>query len=600
MDGGGSRALGAAAERVTSLMDARGFAFPLNVYAHMLALEEGRVDALHYGLFEREDEPVGQAQERASARLWAALPPPCRTLEVGIGLGTTLQRLQAAGYAVVGLTPDAAQVGEARARHGQGLDLRVSTLEAFDGRGGPWELMLFQESAQYIAPLDLFEAADRVLAPAGAQIVVMDEFALQRRDAGDTGLHDLAAFKALARRLGWNLVHEEDLSGTAAGTVAAIARLVRRHRQALRNDLALDDGSLQGLLDACARYAELYASGVYGYRLLRLQRPRRPARRLASVRAAQAPAVRTLLQHTFDVPMSQAVWDWKYGEGRGRAVALWEGEALLAHYGGMTRRVRIDGRSELACQVGDVMVSARANAGLVREGALHQVSATLLEAQIGWGRPHLLGFGFPNARAMKVAERIGLYAPVDAIVELRWPPLTEAERWREKLWRRREIDLSRLGDDDADARTLEQAWLRMAAALPRSVLPERDLDWLRYRYAQRPEVEYRVRLCESRVGHGQTGAYVLRDHGDHVELMDLVGPPSIWDRLLRAARRDAGPRPLHAWVSASHRVLLERAAPGAIEQPIQVTVPSCVHTPGPAPETLRGRWFLMSGDTDSR
>lgn len=573
---------------------------PADLHAHLLALAEGRVDHPRHGLPEQDDELLWRAQERANRHLWSTLPGPCRTLQVGIGSGSTLCRLVQAGYQAVGLTPNARQATEALVRHGEALDLRISTLETFDGAGGPWDLLLVQESAHSIAPLTLFEAADRLLVSDGAQMVVMGEFALQRRSAGDTGLHDLPAFKALACRLGWTIEHDLDLSVEATGTVRAIERLLRRQRQTPRRDLALGDGALQGLLDAAARCTELYACGVYAYRLLRLHRPRRPARRLAAIHAGHAPAMRALFERTFGVAMSETAWTWKYGAGRGHAVGLWKGDTLLAHYGAMSRRVRIDGRTELACQIGDVMVSAQANAGLAREGALHQVSATLLEAQIGWGRPHLLGFGFPNARAMKVAARLGLYAPVDAVVELRWSALNEAEDWREKLWRQRTIELDRLRDDEADARALGRAWERMAKALPRSLLPERDLAWLRYRYAQRPEVAYRVRLCESRIGRCPAGAYVLRDHGAFMELIDLIGPPSDWHRLLRAARRDAGQKPLHTWVSASHRTLLERAAPGAVEQPINVIVPTCAHTSGPTAEALRDRWFLMAGDTDAR
>ena len=90
-------------------MTAREFSFPLNVYGALLEWTQGRLDHLHYGLFDRADEPVIQAQERASERLWAQMPPPCRVLEVGIGVGTTLQRLRERGYDPLGVTPEPAQ-----------------------------------------------------------------------------------------------------------------------------------------------------------------------------------------------------------------------------------------------------------------------------------------------------------------------------------------------------------------------------------------------------------------------------------------------------------------------------------------------------------
>lgn len=594
-------------------MTVASFAFPLNVYGRMLELGEGRLQHLHYGLFEREGEPVWQAQERASERLWQALPPPCRVLEVGVGVGTTLRRLADAGYRATGLTPDAAQIAEVRARHGHGLDLRTAALESFDGAGGPWELLLLQESAQYIEPLKLFEAADRLLVAEGAELVVMDEFALRRSEPGHTGLHERDAFVALAQRMGWQLVLEQDLSSSAAGTVQAISRLVRQQRAALLRDLPVGEALLDGLLDSARRYASLYAEGVYGYRLLRLRRPERPALRLAALQPEQSAAVRRLFERTFDKPLSEAEWQWKYGQGRGHAVGLWregegegEGEGeLLAHYGAMTRGLSIDGRLLAACQVGDVMVSPEANRGLGRQGgALHRVSATLLEQQIGWGKPHLLGFGFPNARAMKVAERLGLYAPVDEVLQLEWAPLPAAagsgKRWRDRLWRVRALDAAALvpGAGGGDVLALQRAWQQMAAALPQSLLPQRDPAWLHHRYGCRPGVRYQLQLLEGRLGQGTAGAYVLREHEHHVDLVDLIGPPAHWPRLLQAARRDAAALPLRTWITASHRALLEREVPARSASAIDVIVPTSVHSPGPAPEALRGRWLLMPGDTD--
>src|SRR5439155_10668522 len=42
----------------------RDFYYTLNVFMHVLTLEEGGVEHLHYGLFERVDEPICAAQER--------------------------------------------------------------------------------------------------------------------------------------------------------------------------------------------------------------------------------------------------------------------------------------------------------------------------------------------------------------------------------------------------------------------------------------------------------------------------------------------------------------------------------------------------------
>lgn len=578
------------------------FAFPLNVYARMLELDEGRVDYLHYGLFESADEPVWRAQERATRLLWRALPSPCRVLEVGIGVGTTLRKLGQAGYRAFGITPDAAQVAEVRLRHGEAVAVAQSTLEALDDRQGPWELMLLQESAQYIEPLALFEAADRLLTPADAVIVVMDEFALRRRSPADTGLHDLDAFKTLAQRMGWSTVEEHDVSAPASGTVDAICRLVQRQREALLRELPVTAAQLDGLIDAGRRYQAMYKEGVYGYRLLRLHRSQRPALRLGAVTQAQSPAMRQLFERVFAQPMTASEWHWKYGDGRGHAVGLWRGDVLLAHYACATRAVRMNGQDVPACQVGDVMVQAEAKAGLGRQGALHRVSATLLEQQIGWGRRHLLGYGFPNARAMRVAQRLGLYAPVDHVLQLDWPT-APARRWQDRLLIVEPIDVVGLHSDQPIWLTLQRLWQSMGAGLPAALLPVRDPAWLRHRYGLRPGVTYRVNLLRRRIGGRALGVFVLRANDDHVELLDLIGPPGALAGLVRAARlsiQGTGHEHLRVWITASHVHWIDDPDEPALRTDPDVQVPTCVHTPGPSPDSLRERWFLMGGDTDFR
>lgn len=583
-------------------MNVAQFAFPLNVYARMLELDEGRVDYLHYGLFERADEPVWQAQERATALLWRVLPPPCRVLEVGIGIGTTLRRLLQAGYQPLGITPDAAQIAEVRTRLGASVPVQQSTLEELDARQGPWDLMLLQESAQYIDPLALFEAADRLLVSADATIVVMDEFALKRRSSADAGLHDHDAFIALAQRMGWTLVEEHDVSVPASGTVGAICRLVSRQREALLSELPVTAEQLDALIVAGRRYQALYDAQVYGYRLLRLHRRQRPALHLGAVAPEQAPAMRELFERVFERPMSAQEWHWKYGEGRGHAVGLWRGDRLLAHYGSATRAVHMDGQVVAACQVGDVMVLPEANAGLGRQGALQQVSATLLEQQIGWGRRHVLGYGFPNARALRVAQRLDLYAPVDRVLQLDWPA-PPARRWHDHLRTVETVDIAGLRAEQPIWRTLQELWQAMCGGLPAALLPVRDPAWLRHRYGNRPDVTYRLCVLRRRLGGRAIGAFVLRAHDDHVELMDLIGPPNALAGLVRAARlatQAIGRVCMRSWITSSHVHWIDDPVDPARRTDPDVQVPTCVHTPGLAPDSLRGRWFLMGGDTDFR
>jgi hypothetical protein len=579
-------------------MNTAAFAFPLNVYARLLELREGRVDYLHYGVFEAPDEPVTVAQQRASDLMWQALPGPCRLLEVGVGLGTTLARLRAAGYEATGITPDAAQIQAARERCAGTIAVEQSRLEDFDRGAGQWQALLFQESGQYIAPVALFEAADRLLHEGASSIVVMDEFALDRREDGDHGLHALGAFCALAARRGWTLTKRVDLSRQARPTLDYLRSGLETLAQPLAADLGIAHEELATLAASIRRYQRLYDEGVYGYALLRFDRAARPEDRLVETGPAQAPAMRQLFSDVFRHEMSPEHWHWKYGDGRGRGIALMRGDRMLAHYGGVTRRVLCRGEAVLASQSCDVMVDQRGRSGLVRHGPMAQVASTFLETQLGWGQPHRLGFGFPSDRAFGAAERLGLYAAVDTVMRASWPPAARSASASEVAEELRAADLAPGGRRCA---AVDGLWHGMAESLRDAIVGVRDSAWLHHRYFARPGVSYRAFYLRRRWTRRPVGVVVLRRHERHLEVLDLVGPPTAFAALIAQARRhaaDAALERVDCWITTSQLHLLSAIDPPAFTAtPMGITVPANVHTPGPV-DDLRGRWFLLAGDAD--
>ena len=247
----------------------REFPFPLNVLLTVLDREEGtaNVVSMHYGLFEAPSEPIGAAQERSTVLLLSRLPPPpARLLEVGIGLGATLDRLTRMGYEADGLTPDPVQAAAAKSRHGEGLRVHISPLEYFE-TASRYDAVVFQESSQYIESDALFRKVRALSAP-GARVVVLDEFAL--RPVDKTGaLHRLDLFLEAARREGFRLEEDLDVSRQAMPTIDWFLERIPRHREAIEGGLGVKDGQLDALLASGRDYRALYASGAYGYRLLR-------------------------------------------------------------------------------------------------------------------------------------------------------------------------------------------------------------------------------------------------------------------------------------------------------------------------------------------
>jgi len=572
----------------------RAVVFPLNVYARALELEEGQVQDLHYGLHETPDMPTALAQRRFTELLWRHLPPPCRVLEVGLGFGTTLARLVAAGYTATGITPDPAQVAFARARHGDTLPAVCTHLEDFTDRPGGWDALLFQESAQYIDPLDLFSRADELLVEHG-EIIVADEFALRRSGPGRENLHLIEHFVALAGRFGLVVAEQLDLSREAAPTLDYLLRVIPRHAETLQRDLGVTAETLAALSAANAAYREKYADGRYGYFLLKLRRISRPRWRVGRVHEANCGDMRALFAETFHHEMSEAHWQWKYGEGRGAARGVWENQRLIAQYGGVARDILFFGEPQSAAQSCDVMVAPSGRATLSRRGPLFLAAATYLENQLGYGNPHLLGVGFPNVRAWKAPARLGLYGgPVGRMLELSWPA---ARGWPSPILALRPLDL-----DDAAARAdADACWAAMRGDMRGLIVGVRNAQTLQHRYSAHPDKKYEVFVVRHRFSGRPLGLFVLRPGAeDGCELMDVVGPIAAVPRLVAQARRAAsalGAVRLFAWV-------VDNIGPcfgaGAAVRDLEINVPANAWTAGPPIETLIGRWWLTGGDTDFR
>jgi len=247
--------------RVSSL-PYRDFYYPLNVFMHILTHEEGRVVYLHYGLFTHGSESIAAAQERSTELLTQRLPPiPARLLDVGAGLGTTLGRLAARGYDVLGITPDEKQVAMILERD---ASLPVQCIRFEDLPPQPFDAIYFQESSQYIPPDPLFSQARAMT----DHVIVLDEFSL--RPGGS--LHSFDAFLDAARHHDFRLIEEVDLTRQAAPTIEYFNVRLEQYRKPLIRDLGITDEQVDDLIASGIRYRDLYRDGTFGYRLLQFKR----------------------------------------------------------------------------------------------------------------------------------------------------------------------------------------------------------------------------------------------------------------------------------------------------------------------------------------
>lgn len=311
--------------------------------------------------------------------------------------------------------------------------------------------------------------------------------------------------------------------------------------------------------------------------------------RIAPVDSTADGCVHALFLEVFGVRKPPVWWSWKYDQERGLALGAWRGRVLVAHYAGFPRQVSWNGSIVPALQVGDVMVRASERGVLTRRGAFQRCAAAFLERYVGFRRTYVLAFGFPNLRALKLAEHLGLYIRVDRMVEIEWPPLADRPRWRSRF---RDLRL------EHDGPTVERLWREMTADLSNEIVGVRDFDYLRHRYSQHPQHLYRMFVIEARFTGQPLGVIVLRQEDGRWLWVDWVGRLAVLSEAVSQARRLAGRfgASLYTWASTALAARLVDS--GGKVTPLDVYIPSCAWTSGPDPKDLEGRWWLMAGDTD--
>lgn len=329
------------------------------------------------------------------------------------------------------------------------------------------------------------------------------------------------------------------------------------------------------------------ASGADGFvRVFR--KAAAPRWQVRHVRATDFDEIATLFQEVFGHPISRELWTWKYANGHGNGVVAARHGALIAHYGGMYRDVMLCGKPDWVFQICDVMVHPKERGVMTRQGPFLLTAATSAEI---YGP---LGFGFPNARAMEVAAKMGLYSEVGQMSEVRWEPSEPRFRLRTRLQ-----PVVRGGA--ASQALVESSWAAMALDLQADVVGVRDWAFLEHRYFSHPHNHYEVLAVTSRLTGKPLGVMVLRRLEAMCELVDVITPMANLPLLIDQARRLTGlwnlPY-LYCWITKNH--LPRFLATGGQEVALNVSIPTSCWTDDPRADIFKDRWWLMSGDTDFR
>lgn len=304
--------------------------------------------------------------------------------------------------------------------------------------------------------------------------------------------------------------------------------------------------------------------------------------------------IKQLFEEVFAEPMSESLWQWKYGNNRGVAVVAQRNGRIIAHYGGLFRDVFYRGTQQRSMQCVDTMVKPSERGSLSRSGPYFLVAREFLNQFIGTGRVCEFGYGFPNSRVLKLGEHLGVQAAIGKVVEPIWSHIDSSAP-----------QVSNLIVSDFDvSNTLHRSqcddlFEQMLLGLSDSIVGVRNSAYLKHRYFDNPSYKYVAQLVSTSGSDSPAGIVVYRKSGEEVILLDTIGHPKYFPVLVahvQSQLTSMGANQLSTWITDVHLPLFGNQY-NRIDDP-KVSIPTSVCTPGPSRESLTDKWFLTSGDAE--
>lgn len=314
---------------------------------------------------------------------------------------------------------------------------------------------------------------------------------------------------------------------------------------------------------------------------------------------ADTETVRSLFREVFEHEISEELWHWKYRARDGHAVGVFINGELVGHYGGSSATILYKGKLAKALQSVDLMVKRSAR-HLVRKRSPYFLAGSMfLEQFVGYDKPYLLGYGFPNEPSMGISQRLGLFTPVGQLAEVSWQLDTQvAQTSLLTSLLTNSIRITR--ENFAPQRqAIDKLWQEFSAQLQDYVVVQKNAAYLEQRYLLHPDNEYVIVMMKARLTGRPLGLFVLKTEAERVLLMDVVAPFKNMQPLLQTALQQTLQLERKTLATWCNKIFVDQfAVNNATSKLLPVMTPANTWTPGPAPEELQDRWWLMPGDTD--
>ena len=454
-----------------------------------------------------------------------------------------------------------------------------------------FDVVVIEGSYHYLQQLELLQKCKELMVDGGS-LIILGEFIEDDSEKKYSALPNLSSLAQLSDRLGFELVSEIDLTLDAIESVDAFKSILKPGAD------FLEAGEKEVISDLLNDAESEFKTGRRCYKLFRFIKVFKEAGDYAlahygDIESFDHQEICGLFEKSFGAAFDHQIWRWKYELGNGKSViARAEPNGpIVSHYGGVPRQINYFGNMDTAIQVCDVMVLPEVRVHYGKNSLFFKTAATFLEREIGNTVGHLLGFGFPNKKAMNIALRLGLYEKTDDFLEFIFPLSDDKNSVEYKLL---DIDSKNMAHQNA----VDRLWKSMEPAFENGIIGVRNWEYVEFRYFNHPLgisgefkrlflLDAKGRIC---------AAFFLKEHDQCNLIMDIVCPLKDVTQYILQLGLLLNEIRLKMWLSKGWSKTIEVA--GLIENDLGIEIPSNYWNPGPTSEILYGAWWLTAGDID--
>jgi 2-polyprenyl-3-methyl-5-hydroxy-6-metoxy-1,4-benzoquinol methylase len=313
----------------------QNFPAPFNFYRSFL-----HSDHLHFGIWpqDKQDLTIEEAQQLMFETVAKFFPkPPARILDVGCGLGLSSALMAKRGYDVAAISPSKEMIEYARKTYADS-GARFMQLDFYDEdsqvfQDEKYDIILFQESSQYLGePTRFIKKARNLLRDRGL-LIISDEVSYDRSIKKETAVHMVTEIITALAENGFCITENQKIGERVMKTCDVAI-------QGLEAIFCSQTGDFKGdnlliFLEGWKREKGWYSTGQMGYEIFVAKKDFFFIRQYAPPDEIQ---ILEMFKEVFSVDRSLSHWIWKFAKNPygtfGISEAFSDTGRLVVHYGG--------------------------------------------------------------------------------------------------------------------------------------------------------------------------------------------------------------------------------------------------------------------------